>query len=844
MLVFLAVISVIGGAAAAVLLRLIANADQNEKNENEEQKDTDEEKCVQESGKGDHSKGKTHDGNTTPENVSSGKRKKRSRTSKKSAQEIGKTGQDKQNSADTSSGENANGEKDEGKLSGKAQVVIPKKNVQEQSENSQDRKAQNGSATSGENVRSSGKRKKLGRSGQSVQEIGKADQAKQDGTNVVSSKNVKKNKSGLKERDVQSKDERHSTETTSSEGVKSEEESKKGLEQKAQAADDKFYRDVQCEDKKHDAESDGDLTHQAGSSDIPIQSASEHTDTLAQRKKSDQNIGKDVVGSGDTPQASSSLDQYLALGARPKERSTKSTKGKIPKPTSKPAVEFYDWSSRHYGEEDPLLVQSAKESVSVVKSTAGGEDVSTLLGAAKVQQKPSKSTTSTGLSLVVESQDTHAEQPTNLEEISLGTQQVTILGSIGQRISDPIGNTVAASSVVQKVCDKDIQKGESKETVGDSRSQGFNQHLKSLKVSKVSVRDSKNKQSVIDFNQNVLPSALDILKYAGKKPLRRQAALNFKFCALKMMHLKYCCDMSKKIFLMQKGKIYTCNRVLSFLRLNIPNYRMCIFVLKLFYVLNCTEIISQPTFCKSLVYNAYFFRRPSILCSCISDLLVTMQHGYPSMDAIRGVLYRCHVRVLSQNNTSTLHGGAFFSELLQVLVCLASIRLSVPDCLAEELDFTIVGCSMLLGSLYSNYKHIAGLEINLTKESGIGALLDCMGSTGPCRGKLGTICYYMLCNMLYMYNASYNTDVLMCGVCLPARLVKQCSQYFYSKVENSVGNGTMGFHVIIEDLSMLICSMLDRFNLAAFEREIQAYADLYDMVIHNSNVMENQGLER
>ena len=889
-MLFLAVISIVSSAAAAVLLRLIVNAAQNKKNGEEEQKESDRGRCVQESGMDSHSNGKVRDKSTiSNKNIKGGKKKRRSRPNKKGIQEIDKIDQAKQGSASAASSEDIKEE----------ECVLEKKDVRTPTgiETGAEKDAF-GLQSTGDSVLStdlqtqylalgarpkectkSVKSKKSKLTKKSDVQVAmavdsnqvKKDDKSSDGSVSTGGKGKerlekKRQPENAREMIVQSTDEiavdkvsqkqdrKHSAETSSSKDVKSTEESKRGLEQKVPEKDDESDEGVQSKNKEHDTKpneqveqnADDGLQHQPGG-DEPVQSAGEYVGTLAQSKDTR------AVRSG-VSQASDEQDKYLALGARPKVRAGKTVKVKEHKSHQtykKPAVQFFDWDSKYYSVQDPVLVQAREEYNADIKSTssilpADEESIPTLLYGTKVQQKHSKSTdadlsfkvlidkTSTQVSedLVEKGQDFHTMQSISLKKSALGAQRITILKSVGQRVSDTVISPVETPSIVQTVCDQVIQKDECEETADSAQ-------LQCLKSVKTKVDVMGRQQSVIAFDQSVLPSALEILALASRKSQEKQQVLNIKFYNFKMMHLQYCYDIAQEMFFVQSNKLYTKNNLLSFLKLNIQNYELCVFLLKLSYVLSCTVVIRRPTFAKNLVYNASFFREPSILCDCIEKLFSSVQSGYTSIEVVRRILYSYHVKRFPQN--STLYSGAFFSELLKILGHLVSIRLSVPNYLNKILDFAIVNCSMILGSMYSNYRYLTGIKGMIADETIFNMLVDHMGSTGSCKGKLGLMCYRVLCNMLYMYNEDYNSDVLICGMYLPERVVKQCSKYFLDKVANNVVNSTMGFHVIMEDLSMLICSMIDRFNLAAFEKEIQAYSNLYDVMVRSSGTQKDQG---
>ncbi|AAZ68117.1 DUF3514 domain-containing protein [Ehrlichia canis] len=886
-MLFLAVISIVGSAAAAVLLRLIINAAQNEKNEEEEQKESDKERCVQESGVDSHSNGKVRDKSTmSDKNVRGGKKKRRSRSNKKGIQEIDKTDQDKQSNAGAASSEGMKEKKCELE---KKDIRIPTDietgkekgafGLQSTSDSVLSTDLQTQYLALGARLKErtksvkSKKSKPTKKSDVQVAMAVDSDQVKKDdkssdrsvSTGGKDKEKLEKKRQPESAREVivqstdrvtadkvsQKQDEERSTETSSSKDVKSTEGSKRGLEQKVPAKDDESDEGVQNKNKEHDTKpneqvdqsADKDLQHQPGGG--PIRSASEHSGTPSQSKDTS-------AISSDVSQASDGQDKYLALGARPKVRTSKPSKSKMPKSAKKPAVQFFDWDSKYYKVQDPVLVQAGKEYNADIKSTssilpADEESISTLLYGTKVQQKHSESTdaglsfnvlidkTSTQVNedLVGKGQDFLTIQSMRLKESSLDAQEMTILKSAGQRVSDTVISPVETPDIVQAVCDQIIQKDECEETADSTQLQC----LKSVKISKVDVRGRQ--ESVIAFDQSVLPSAFEILALASKKSQAKRQALNIKFYNFKMMHLQYCYDIAQEMFFVQNNKLYTKYDLLSFLRLNIQNYELCVFLLKLSYVLNCTIVIRQPTFAKNLVYNASFFHEPSILCDCIGKLFSSVQSGYTSIEVMHKILCSYHVKRFPQN--STLYSGAFFSELLKILGHLVSIRLSEPNYLNKILDFAIVNCSMMLGSMYSNYRYLTGIKGMIADEATFNMLVDHMGSTGSCKGKLGLMCYRVLCNILYMYNGDYNNDVLICGMYLPERVVKQCSQYFSDKIVNNVVNNTMGFHVIMEDISMLICSMIDRFNLAAFEKEIQAYSNLYDMMVRSSGTQKDQG---
>ncbi|WP_129992762.1 hypothetical protein [Ehrlichia minasensis] len=124
---------------------------------------------------------------------------------------------------------------------------------------------------------------------------------------------------------------KHSDETSSDKNVKSEEGIKSTSDQDIQAEGNKSDKGTQDEGEKPGTESSKDL--QRPSSDTSVQNTGAGTST--QDGESDKSAG---AGSGGVTQATGSQDQYLILGARPKER-TRPVKGKKSKLSKDPGVQ-------------------------------------------------------------------------------------------------------------------------------------------------------------------------------------------------------------------------------------------------------------------------------------------------------------------------------------------------------------------------------------------------------------------------------------------------------------------------------------------------------------------------
>lgn len=145
---------------------------------------------------------------------------------------------------------------------------------------------------------------------------------------------------------------------------------------------------------------------------------------------------------------------------------------------------------------------------------------------------------------------------------------------------------------------------------------------------------------------------------------------------------------------------------------------------------------------------------------------------------------------------------------------LSSVKPGSTNYSRRVLNFAIVSCAMILGSMYSK------IEV-VTSKARVGE--------GKHTEVFGLMCYYVLYKMQYMYDVDSNVTVVIGNLCFPSLLVEQCSVNFLDIAKVKIANDNMSFDVIMNDLANNICLLMTKDNLAAFEQHIREYSYIYDL---------------
>ncbi|WP_237422685.1 DUF3514 domain-containing protein [Ehrlichia canis] len=852
--------------------------------------------CIGENGL-DQSK-QLSSGNISSLQVQGGKKNKHSKRSRQIVQRTDKTSQQSaKDDADTVSDKDAKKDKDTREGSGKeVQSVDSEKGVQETGENGLDQSKQLSSGNiSSLQVQGGKKNKHSKRSRQIVQRTDKtSQQSAKDDADTVSDKDAKKDKDTREGsgKEVQLADSEKGVQCIGENGLDqlvqdgADTTSDKDVKKKA-STQDPLKKDEQLKSDRKDVEGPNKTVQsQQEVNALPVKEKvgdiGVSVDHSSMQHANDQQISVNV---------GSEASQYLLLGARPKVRVGKTSKSKKSK---EPAVKFYDWSSKNYRDKDPFLVQAVEESrkgraISNVVTTQTSEkvlpagdfqveqkhvdsatDISVGLG---VSQQPGSDKVVADESLLVEQEtnihkqclslkvvSTHeqdivsiveqvsldelgaavridpaaSDQGIHLEESSLVMQEDSMLTTVEQVSLDNLG--AAACVVPVETSDRSVQ--ERKASVKETGN--LSTHVKSVGISKVASANGKrtlHKNILSEFIKSSAKSAV------GEDIEKNKADFKQRICVFKAIHFEYCRSIGRELFEEQRGKILLRKGIISFIKRVIPNRKICTFIFKLAYMLNCMEMVNRPDVANSMICNLLLYSNQSLLDENLVQIVQCVQSGANVEEASK-VLHGCCFKMA--NCDHEFYDGEFFRNVLDVFQKLMLFRLVGANCPKKVLDLVIVKCAMIIGTMYTGYRCFIKSQGGFSDDESIAAIIEHMyggggdAKTKPHAGRVGVICCNMLVNLMNMYDPESNGIVQISGICFPEKLICQCSEHLSNEIERNMAEGTMGYEVIMENLAMCLYSTIENFDIAACREETEVYSAIYNEIIRSSGVSKGK----
>ncbi|RZB12415.1 DUF3514 domain-containing protein [Ehrlichia minasensis] len=543
----------------------------------------------------------------------------------------------------------------------------------------------------------------------------------------------------------------------------------------------------------------------------------------------------------DTIQSSDLQAEYLRQGARPKVCSSKPTETKKPNCIKNPAVEFYDWSNKCYKEIEPLLVRVKRkskvgniQSITSVAQSQSTEEVlfksssveieqvseegltfgPVLLEADKANEQLVEVSEMKYLGSIIPKSETlksHSEytqcdlEDTFLSDVVDYEQEQEII-----KMFEQVGfEDINQSLIVSDLCDAGVSESSVKKSKDNK---ALNVCIESVEASSVTMSQTAScNKSAMEHLQNGGIKADDV--ECGRSLQRQYQNRLYSFMD---MHFRYSCDIIEEIFYVQDNRVFLHDNIMNFLVSEVSDYRLCGFILHLYSVLHCTLLLNRPEFCDNLIYNRYV-GATSVLNVCLVDLLTNIQSTSMSFCRLKEIMHYHHVQRFP--TIVTCYSSNFFSDVLQLLRSLASVKSGSTNCSRRVLNFAIVSCAIILGSMYSKMK-VTSSRTRVNEDNKHTEVF-------------GLMCYYVLYKMQYMYDVHSNMMVVIDDLYFPSMLIEQCSVNFLNIAKARIASDSMDFDVIMDDLTNSICLLMTKDNLAAFEQHIKEYACVYDSLVYD-----------
>ena len=326
---------------------------------------------------------------------------------------------------------------------------------------------------------------------------------------------------------------------------------------------------------------------------------------------------------------------------------------------------------------------------------------------------------------------------------------------------------------------------------------------------------------------------------------KRQRHFTTMLKFFKDMHFYYCAHIIKTVFYQDKGLVYVHRNSLTFLAQSTGYYRLCIFLLKISCMVQFGSMFNVPKIVNGLIYNFKLFKSPCDLDLAFVGIINALGNKKLNLreEVVKLYKNRSYTELYMQDRE--FFPPDFFSDLLKMLCEFVQIRLTDSNCHTPLglVDFIIVSSAMMIGTLYNNYRQMFHSISGRRNIESLSSLIKIMNIKDSCRGNLGLECYELLKVMLRMYNSNINGLGFIGNLYFPRILIQKGSKFFVTKIEQSIISNTMSFGVILEDLSLIICNLVDRWNVMACNNEISAYDKIYSELMHNATKAEEQNTE-
>ncbi|WDM85351.1 DUF3514 domain-containing protein [Ehrlichia sp. JZT12] len=322
---------------------------------------------------------------------------------------------------------------------------------------------------------------------------------------------------------------------------------------------------------------------------------------------------------------------------------------------------------------------------------------------------------------------------------------------------------------------------------------------------------------------------------------KKQSFFTSMLKEFKDMHFYCCVDVIRSVFYVYNDFICIHEDSLLFLMGSTQYYELCLSVLKVSCMVQFSSMFNIPKVANGFIYNFKLFKNSREFDIEFIKMINCLQNEYQNLREAVVCLYKSRDYVSFYMQSREILPPSFFDDLLKMLCDFVSLRLTCNNyCTTSLIDFIIVSTAMVIGTMYANYKYMFNSRSDSRIIEGFFDLIDAMGMKSVCRGNLGLACHNILKIFLHMYNSNNNDLRIIGNMYFPRVLMQKCSPFFFSKVERNINSGTMSFNVVLEDLSLVICGLVDKCNVMAFSREILAYSMIYSQLSDETTVHEEK----
>ena len=285
------------------------------------------------------------------------------------------------------------------------------------------------------------------------------------------------------------------------------------------------------------------------------------------------------------------------------------------------------------------------------------------------------------------------------------------------------------------------------------------------------------------------------------------------FSSFRNMHIKYVIDLISYVFFEKDGKILVNPKVSSFILSVTKHVDLCIFIIKVSLIKNllCIFNISVPF--NSFRYCARHFYDQGLIDSVLSGVLYgfkfynnDINKSYQYLDS-----YLVYLYTLSDYE---MYSGEFYMKLLDM--CCDFIAITSQHKEKNLINFIRLSCVLCITYMCNVLVCLFNTDVEFQTEKEF--LFGCKNVPNLLRN--------IRKGLEHMYHPSYKNNLYQIGeIYLPSAVIRICSNKICSKVIKHLNDNTMGFHVIVADLSSYIAFLLSRPSVRSKLEEVIAIYD-------------------
>ena len=279
----------------------------------------------------------------------------------------------------------------------------------------------------------------------------------------------------------------------------------------------------------------------------------------------------------------------------------------------------------------------------------------------------------------------------------------------------------------------------------------------------------------------------------------------------KRLHVSYCIRIMKQVFEIKNRQLVISDDVIKFLSKFTQNTDLLLFVIKVFLLVNLTNLYGGKEMTNNMRYCAAHFRDHSLFDPIILDLMKIFKKEKGILGVIEAFI--CHrTRLCNVCDISNCkpHSGEFFREIFNIYCNFALVE--VHGEYEELVDFIMLGCLVYCG-------HMVGMLCKVL-------IYDCKkeGMTNLIHKNLNMPsfsqkCYDLKKAMVHMYHPSRKNEVprnIAGKINIPIAISRSCTRRIGNIVEHCIDEGRLDFGIFVKDMIFAAKKLISKPNTRRF----------------------------